>query len=391
MKEYKIGNNEEGQRFDKLLTKILNQATKGFIYKMLRKKNITLNNKKATGNEILKVEDVVKIFLSDETFDKFSKSVVADDYNYINREKNYINHQSNNTKEDKNNGSKVNKKTRINSTNSLNKKFSLNIIAETKDYMIINKPVGMLSQKAKGSDISLVEYIVAYMLDKGEIDNKQLQTFKPSVCNRLDRNTSGVIIAGKSLIGLQKMTEYIKNRDIDKYYLALVKGKITKGDKIDGYLVKDSDSNTVKVIKSTSKVIDFNENKRMDSRGNGTKNNKQNKNENEIKLDYIKTEYEPVSYNDNYTLLKVKLITGKTHQIRAHLSSINHPIIGDYKYGDRTINDKFKKKYKLESQLLHSYEVVFNNNDEDILKVKGKVYQAELNEVFKKIVEDLIL
>ena len=87
MKEYKIGNNEEGQRLDKLLVKILNQATKGFIYKMLRKKNITLNNKKATGNEILKSDDVVKIFLSDETFDKFSKSIVIDDYNYENANK----------------------------------------------------------------------------------------------------------------------------------------------------------------------------------------------------------------------------------------------------------------------------------------------------------------
>lgn len=347
MKEYKIGNNEEGQRFDKLLAKILNQATKGFIYKMLRKKNITLNNKKAIGNEILKADDVVKIFLSDETFDKFSKSIVIDDYNYENANKGKV---------------AINNRYNKNSGNNLNKKVKLNIIAETKDYMIINKPVGMLSQKAKENDISLVEYIIAYMLDKGEIDSNQLQTFKPSVCNRLDRNTSGLIIAGKSLIGLQKMTEYIKNRDIDKYYLALVKGKIIKGDKIDGYLVKDSHSNTVEIVKNKTEMGD-----------------------------YIKTEYEPVSCNDKYTLLKVKLITGKTHQIRAHLSSIAHPIIGDYKYGDRQINDKFKKKYKLESQLLHSYEVVFNNNDDDILNVKGKIYKAELNDIFKKIVDDLQL
>lgn len=334
MKEYKIGNNEEGQRLDKLLAKILNQATKGFIYKMLRKKNITLNNKKATGNEILKSDDVVKIFLSDETFDKFSK---------------------------------LDKK-----SNVLNKNVKLNIIAETKDYMIINKPVGMLSQKAKDSDVSLVEYIIAYMIEKGEIDDNQLKTFKPSVCNRLDRNTSGLIIAGKSLIGLQKMTEYIKNRDIDKYYLALVKGKVDKDDKIDGYLVKDSRTNKVRIV--NNKII---------------KENKNGNSVNEQKLDYIRTEYAPVDYNDEYTLLKVKLITGKTHQIRAHLASINHPLIGDYKYGDKKLNDRFKKKYKLESQLLHSYEVIFHNNDEDVLNVKSKVYQAEMDDIFKNVVKSL--
>lgn len=383
MKEYKIGNNEEGQRFDKLLAKILNQATKGFIYKMLRKKNITLNNKKATGNEILKLNDVVKIFLSDETFDKFSKSVVISDYNY--EDVNVL--KDNRGKRD----NKGNTKERINNRNSLNKNIKLNIIAETKDYMIINKPVGMLSQKAKDSDVSLVEYIIAYMLEKGEIDDKQLQTFKPSVCNRLDRNTSGLIIAGKSLIGLQKMTEYIKNRDIDKYYLALVKGKITKGNKIDGYLVKDSNSNTVKVINNTLKMFDIDKNgKKVDSI-NDTRNSKKKSSIKDTKLDYIKTEYEPVSYNDKYTLLKVKLITGKTHQIRAHLSSIKHPIIGDYKYGDKSVNDMFKKKYNLESQLLHSYEVVFNNNDDDVLNVKGKIYSAELNCIFKNIVDDLAL
>lgn len=366
MKEYKIGNNEEGQRLDKLLVKILNQATKGFIYKMLRKKNIILNNKKATGNEILKSDDVVKIFLSDETFDKFSKSISSSDFCY----------KIENGNEDKNkvcrNNVEKNNRSLDKKSNVLNKSVKLNIIAETKDYMIINKPVGMLSQKAKDSDVSLVEYIIAYMLEKGEIDDNQLKTFKPSVCNRLDRNTSGLIIAGKSLIGLQKMTEYIKNRDIDKYYLALVKGKVDKDDKIDGYLVKDSRTNKVRIV--NNKII---------------KENKKGNSVNEQKLDYIRTEYAPVDYNDEYTLLKVKLITGKTHQIRAHLASINHPLIGDYKYGDKKLNDRFKKKYKLESQLLHSYEVIFHNNDEDVLNVKSKVYQAEMDDIFKNVVKSL--
>lgn len=344
MKEFKIGNNEEGQRLDKLLNKILNEATKGFIYKMLRKKNITLNNKKASGNEILKSDDVVKIFLSDETFDKFSK---------VNVDSNIVGISKSNKSTKK---AISEKNTNINNK-SLNYDLKKYIIAETKDYMIINKPAGMLSQKAEKDDISLVELIIDYMLKSGEISTEQLRTFKPSICNRLDRNTSGLLIAGKSLIGLQKMTEYIKNRDIDKYYLAFVKGKVDKGDKIEGYLVKDSKTNKVKVVAESS-------------------------------FDYINTEYEVLASNNEYSLLKVKLITGKTHQIRAHLASVNHPIIGDYKYGDRKINDEFKKKYGLEYQMLHSYEVNFNNKDKDELGVKGKIYKALPDNRFIRIVEE---
>lgn len=353
MKEFKIGNNEEGQRLDKLLNKILNEATKGFIYKMLRKKNITLNNKKASGNEILKSDDVVKIFLSDETFDKFSKVNVDSNIVGISKANKGID------KINKTNKSNINNKESNNNYNNKSSNYDLKkyIIAETKDYMIINKPAGMLSQKAEKDDISLVELIIDYMLKSGEISTEQLRTFKPSICNRLDRNTSGLLIAGKSLIGLQKMTEYIKNRDIDKYYLAFVKGKVDKGGKIEGYLVKDSKTNKVKVVAESS-------------------------------FDYINTEYEVLASNNEYSLLKVKLITGKTHQIRAHLASINHPIIGDYKYGDRKINDEFKKKYGLEYQMLHSYEVNFNNKDKDELGVKGKKYKALPDNRFIRIVEE---
>ncbi len=330
MKEYKIGSNEKGQRFDKLLAKILSNANKGFIYKMLRKKNITLNGKKATGNEILNQDDIVKIFLSDETFEKFSKGSVMLEEN-------------------------------------VSSSVKLEIIAETKDYIIINKPVGMLSQKADNKDVSLVEHLIKYMIETNQITKEQLLTFRPGICNRLDRNTSGIVIGGKSLIGLQKMTEYIKERKVDKYYLAFVKGKVTKKEKINGYLIKDEANNKVTVSKECY---------------NGS-------NKKDGKMECIETEYEPLCSNDHYTLLKVKLITGKTHQIRAHLASINHPIVGDYKYGDRKTNEYFKKNYGVESQLLHAYQLIFRNNDEDRLELKNKEFKASPNKSFMKVINDI--
>ena len=174
MKQFTISPNESGQRFDKYLKKLLSNASGSFVYKMLRKKNITLNDRKADGTEKLNAGDLVKLFLSDETFEKFSG------------------------KDETNSGYM-----KLKSIDS----GRLQVVYEDDDVIIINKPSGMLSQKAVPEDISANEYILSYLIRKGALSEEQLKTFKPSICNRLDRNTSGLLIAGKTLKGLQTMAE----------------------------------------------------------------------------------------------------------------------------------------------------------------------------------------
>ena len=289
MKEIIIKGNEAGQRFDKYLKKYLSEAPGSFIYKMLRKKNIVLNGKKADGSEKLNVGDSVKFFMSDETLDKFSTAA-----------------------------KNIEKELHL-------PKVELDIVYEDENVLFLNKPSGMLSQKAEAKDVSVIEYITDYLLKTKQITQEELKTFHPAVCNRLDRNTSGLITTGKSLAGLQVMSELFKDRTLKKYYLCVVKGKVEKPKHIKGFLRKDEKTNKVEILKSaTGKDV-------MP----------------------IETEYLPIAWNEEMTLLKVHLITGRTHQIRAHLSSTGHPLLGDYKYGSKKWNDAYKKKYKIEDQMLH--------------------------------------
>ena len=311
MKEYVINENEAGQRFDKYLFKLLPKAPSGLIFKQLRNKNITLNNKKAKGSEILKENDLVKIFMADETIAGFSGSV-------------NFSHNAQNIP-------------------------ALNVVYEDENILLADKPVGILSQKSVPSDISMNEMLVNHLVHNG-FDEKMLATFRPAFCNRLDRNTSGLMIAGKSLKGLQQMSRLIKERTVDKYYLAVVLGIINKPDNLEGYLVKNKD-NTVIITKEPVK----------DS-------------------EYIHTSYEPLLCNGELTLIKVLLITGKTHQIRAHLASIGHPVVGDPKYGNAQSNRRFHEKY----QMLHSYELVFPKMDPPFDNISRHSFMTKYPDRFRK-------
>lgn len=315
MQEIIITKNEAGQRFDKFLFKYFKEAPSSFIYKMLRKKNIVLNGKKSDGRDKLKEDDTIKVFMADETVAKFRGNVLSEIVQPIN----------------------------------------LDIIYEDENVIFVNKPSGMLSQKATDSDVSINEYIISYFVNSGVLSEEDLKTFKPGICNRLDRNTSGLIVAGKSLAGLQEMSRMFKERTMDKYYLALVKGTVKESMTIKGYLSKDADRNKVFIS------------------------------DKEAEGQYIETKYEPLKYKEGITLLKVKLITGKPHQIRAHLASIGHPIIGDYKYGNKNINNQYKKDYGIENQMLHSWQLVFGEVNGVCDNLSEKTFTAPLPKEFEKI------
>lgn len=329
MQIHEIKTQEAGQRLDKFLHKYMPEATTSFFYKMLRKKNITLNGKKAEGKEMLKEGDQISFFFSDETFTKF-RGASAQDFHTSEYEKTYRTIKG------------------------------IQIIYEDEDVLIINKPAGVLSQKAKPADVSLNEWLIGYLLKNGGISSEELKTFKPSICNRLDRNTSGLVLCGKSLKGSQQLTKLIRERDVKKFYHTIVVGNMNKGALIDGYLYKDEKTNKVTIYPTGAANIPK-------------------------EADLIKTAYKPLESIGKFTLLEVELITGKTHQIRAHLASIGHPIVGDTKYGDYKVNKELEGKMGLKWQLLHAHRLEFPKLQEGLIALDGKAIIAETPKIFKDI------
>ena len=317
MKEFIIQKNEENQRFDKYLKKLLPNASTSFLYKMMRKKNIVINKKKVEGNEKLKAGDVVSIFLSDETFEKF----------HVNIEE---------------------LKKEYDALKALSLK-GLKIVYEDDEMIVADKPYNMLSQKASDKDLSANEYLLAYMINKGELTFEEYQTFRPSVVNRLDRNTTGLLLFGKTLKALQQLGEGIRERSIEKYYRAVVAGELKEELELKGYLLKDERTNKVSFYKEQVEGSD-----------------------------YIETGVKPIQSKNGLTLVEIHLVTGKTHQIRLHLSTIGHPILGDMKYGDAKINKKYYESHKVNHQLLHAYRLEFPD---------GKIVTAEPAGVFEKLLK----
>jgi len=317
MKEFVIQKNEENQRFDKYLKKLLPNATTSFLYKMMRKKNIVINKKKAEGNEKLKAGDVISIFLSDETFDKFHVNLED-----LKREYEHL--------------------------KTLNLK-GLKIVYEDDEMIIADKPYNMLSQKASNKDLSANEYLLGYMINKGEISFEEFRTFRPSVVNRLDRNTTGLLLFGKTLNALQQLGEGIRERTIEKYYRAIVAGELKEALELKGYLLKDESTNKVSFYKEQVEGSD-----------------------------YIETGVKPIKLKNGLTLVEIHLVTGKTHQIRLHLSTIGHPILGDMKYGDEKINKKYYDSHKVNHQLLHAYRLEFPD---------GRAVMTEPASIFEKLMK----
>ncbi len=344
MYQAKITEKEAGQRFDKYLHRILPNAGSSFMYKMLRKKNITLNDRKADGSEKIAVGDSVKIYFSDDTLAKFRGVAEPNNSEDI---VNVFEPQS-----------KMNVRTNFTADylTAYHKISGICILYENDHILLADKPAGVLSQKAERTDISLNEWLIGYLLTSGFMKEEELMTYKPSVCNRLDRNTSGIVLCAKSLRGAQMLGELLKNRTLHKYYQLYVKGAVNEEQLIEGYLYKDEKRNKVYIT---------------------TASNEQQS--------YIKTAYKPIKVECDKTLLEVELITGKPHQIRAHLASIGHPLLGDYKYGDKAWNEEYRKNYHVRSQLLHAYKVEFPQLEEPFTDISGKTFYAKLPDIFQKV------
>lgn len=301
MRELIVKELEAGQRLDKFLHKYLKEAPNSFLYKMMRKKNIVLNGKKVNGNEILSVGDCVKLFLAEETIDKFrggaAETISLDVY-----EKAYA------------------------------LLTGMKVVEEFEDVIFLNKPSGVLSQKAEGDSYSANEWLIGYLLKNGSITAKDLETFKPSVCNRLDRNTSGLLIGSKTLLGSQEMARLLKERSFHKYYRCKVKEKCELEGVYEAFLYKDELTNKVQIFNSVDEAP-----KQL-----------------QHLCKPIRTGLHPLCYESGITCMEIELFTGKTHQIRAQMEYLGYPLVGDMKY-----NGGAKSAGKTEGQSLHAYRLSF--------------------------------
>lgn len=288
MKSFTINKNDADQRLDKFISKSIPLLPKTLMYKYIRIKRIKVNGKRAEISTRLNIGDVVDMYINDEFFEKAHET-----HDFIKASKN------------------------------------LSIIYEDDNIILCDKAVGVLCHPdGKEYVDTLIGRIKRYLYEKGEYNPDNENSFTPSLVNRIDRNTGGIVIAAKNAEALRILNKKMKDRELHKFYLCVVHGKLEqKSGTLEGYLIKNEKKNKVSVSKK----------QKEDSKE-------------------ILTKYSVIDCTDEFSLVEIELLTGRTHQIRAHFASIGHPLLGDGKYG---VNTK-KKKTDFSKQYLYSYKLVFD-------------------------------
>jgi len=301
MNTYTIQADAANQRLDKFLLKYFNKATKGLVYKLLRNKRIKLNGARAAGGELLRAGDELTFYIAPETMAGLMEARTI-------RE-----------------GC-----------------AALDVVYEDAQIVLVNKPAGLLTQPdAAGADC-VSERLLAHLVRCGVYEAEAGGVFVPAPVNRLDRNTSGLVVCAKTLAAAQALSLAFKERAADKHYLAVAAGRVDTAMTLSGLHQKDERTNTVTIAIAS-----------------------------EAGKDAV-TAVEPLAHGERFTLLRVKLLTGRTHQIRAHLQSIGHPIVGDPKYGDGGVNRTFGVK----SQLLHAHTIALHGLAEPLAHLNGRTFTA---------------
>lgn len=312
-----ITENEGNQRLDRFLRKYLKKAPLSMIYKLIRK-DVKVNGKRGKEDTILQEGDEVVLYMPDDKLAAMTAPIKKH-------------------------------KTRR----------SFGVVYEDDNVIVVNKPSGLLTHgDAHEKKNHLVNQVCGYLQDKGEYNPADERTFSPAPANRLDRNTSGLVIFGKKAEALRELTAMIREHEnVNKIYRAIVCGSLKSELTLGGRLVKDEARNKVSVA--------------TDESGKEA-------------LTYVR----PLRTGKKLTLVEVELVTGRSHQIRVHLASAGHPVAGDSKYGNRRINKWMLEDYNVTSQLLHACRLELGQLEGELEYLSGKVFEAPLPEAFDQILED---
>lgn len=341
MVEIEIGSNEAEQRLDRFLRKYLKGAPLSYIYKIIRK-DVKVNGVRGKNDTVLALGDRVTLYLKDEDIERYRPQPIQ----------------------------------------RSNVKKTFRIAYEDENILAAEKPFGLLTHgDGKEKKHTLVNQVIDYLIEKGEYVPRIEKSFTPAAVNRLDRNTTGLVLFGKNSAALRQLNEMIKDKEsVGKYYMTIVCGELKDVLHLKGSLIKDETKNKVSVS-----LFEWKENKYNRTHLSA----EEAENGGVEKAKYIETIARPIVFQNGYTLTEVRLMTGRSHQIRAHLASAGYPVLGDEKYGISSENKKISKKYGLTTQFLHAYRLQFNHAQDPLSYLEGRKIVAELSGKQKEIVEDL--